>query len=548
MRSVEAGAFARNEALAHAGVVARGDLEVRGEATFRETAGRDRLAGFAAPVDIGGEGHIVRLAWAGAAGATDVEVSQAELVLGTAFVVRDQPALPVAVSGNHADITIPAHERVRSVTLRQLRHDGATDLLDEAGLSVAQLRLTVALAPGQPPVHAAPAVSVGQMMPPILGGASYAAGVLRLPDVAAGKLRLNLVQGATPTEFSRQALSLAGASGVTLLPSRGVSVTGPDGKSVFASPGELPDVSGGHEVDCKPALRQAFGAALAAGQPLSAEFKVRGEAGCQAYVRRHEAHGALLRVQAGVLRTEVEGGAAELLLDGPLDAAAPQGVRGDLTVKYLGLRVPPELSDEVPPSGGAGGLVVRESAAWRALPPAALAGQAVARAGLIGRAPEPCELSVQLCEDAGGTPGRPLGKPGTLKLAGEPGAPLACHWVELPPLPESAAGARGLLLALRVTSGRFFWATGAQDRPRLRIAVRDPDPGGRPLRLGGHTLLEVREESVHLPGFLFPAAAFARAAAGASAGAPAGAPGGPRLHSELFLTVDCSDLTLRYPR
>jgi hypothetical protein len=80
--------------------------------------------------------------------------------------------------------------------------------------------------------------------------------------------------------------------------------------------------------------------------------------------------------------------------------------------------------------------------------------------------------------------------------------------------------------------GRFFWA--GAERPLVRVAIHDPDPAGRPLLLGTTTLQAVQAQEQHLPGFVLPAAAFRKTA--------------PLLRSDLFLTVDLSDLTLRYAR
>jgi hypothetical protein len=86
---------------------------------------------------------------------------------------------------------------------------------------------------------------------------------------------------------------------------------------------------------------------------------------------------------------------------------------------------------------------------------------------------------------------------------------------------------------VRATKGRFFWVS--REQPLIRIAVFDLDPAGRTLSLGGTKVQEVNDDQTHLPGFSFPASVFKNSA---------------RLmwDSSLFLKVDVSDLTLRYPR
>lgn len=499
--------------------------------------------------DISPPGHVHRVRWAGVPGATEVEVESASLVLSPADVRRDHDDLPLSAASDRVDITIPGGERVRSLTLSRLRFLDATDLVDQAGLSAKAVRLVVSVSEGgafSAPLHAVPPVSGGQMMPAVLAGASYGSGVLRLPDLAATKLRLNLTQGDTPTEFSRQPFTLAAASGVTLLRSRNVSVLDPDGQSLFSVPGELPAVPGGHVVDLRHALEQHFERALAAQSSLAspaspappapdagdtgleAAFTIVADPGCQAFVRASSVRGALLRVTRGVVRTTLAGGAQPLELGAGLAAFPPTSARGDLTLHYAGLRILGAHSDEVPVFGGTAGSVVGSEPVLRAVPSAALSELPLARVGVIGRAPVDCELSLALAVDAGGVPGPALGPPVTLLVAAAD--ELCTHWFDLP-LGASPL-AQPILLVLHATSGRFLWA--GEQQPLARLAVRDPDPGGRALLLGGRQLLAVTSEDQHLSAFEYPAEVFAA--------------GAPHFESELFLDVDVSDLTLRYAR
>jgi len=68
----------------------------------------------------------------------------------------------------------------------------------------------------------------------------------------------------------------------------------------------------------------------------------------------------------------------------------------------------------------------------------------------------------------------------------------------------------------------------------VKIALYDDNPSLQPVLLNGETLVQAGAEEIHLPGFSFPTAPFA----GTS----------PLLESLLFLTVDLSDLELRYDR
>ena len=146
---------------------------------------------------------------------------------------------------------------------------------------------------------------------------------------------------------------------------------------------------------------------------------------------------------------------------------------------------------------------------------------------MIGRAAEDSELSLEFVSVTGDTAGPALGPPAVLKLPADNA--IATCWVDVPKgvTPKGPVGLR-----VRANHGRFFWAS--NDQPLVRVAVFDPDPAGRPLLLGSATLKEITQPDSHEPRFSFPATAFR--------GAP------PKLQSSLFLTVDISDLTLRYPR
>jgi hypothetical protein len=103
------------------------------------------------------------------------------------------------------------------------------------------------------------------------------------------------------------------------------------------------------------------------------------------------------------------------------------------------------------------------------------------------------------------------------------------HWASVP-AGLNLDGPVGL--RARANRGRFFWAA-AGDHPAVLVAIRDADPGGRPLQIGS-TSVPVAAAVVEHAKFSFPAAAFRGTF--------------PLLSSPLFLTVEVSDLTLRYSR
>jgi hypothetical protein len=111
----------------------------------------------------------------------------------------------------------------------------------------------------------------------------------------------------------------------------------------------------------------------------------------------------------------------------------------------------------------------------------------------------------------------------------EPSERVATHWFELSQMDPPA---RPTAVAVRATRGRFFWAANAA--PLVRVAVWDPGPEPTPLLFGSTVVATIDAAGVHQPARTLPAAAFAG--------------GQPLVSSDLFLTVDVSDLTLRYAR
>src|SRR5690606_17628857 len=101
-------------------------------------------------------------------------------------------------------------------------------------------------------------------------------GVLSLPDVPAAKVRLTLAENQFPEAFAPVPIRLGSASGVVTLPSRDLALTGPDGATVWAFPGEYPPQAPNADVDLRLSIKAAFDKALAEGQPLDVTFRLSG--------------------------------------------------------------------------------------------------------------------------------------------------------------------------------------------------------------------------------------------------------------------------------
>ena len=170
------------------------------------------------------------------------------------------------------------------------------------------------------------------------------------------------------------------------------------------------------------------------------------------------------------------------------------------------------------------GAVVAGTAVRRALPPAALDGERLGKVGLVGRALAAGKLTVTLLDAVAG---RPLAPPVTVDLIAAQA--IRTLWIELADMPPIAGP---VAIEARAEGGPFLWM--ADPLPRVRLAVRDPDPGGRPLLMNGAPLAAIDAVKAARRDIAWPVAAF-RAS-------------WPEFASDLFLAVELFDLELRYTR
>ena len=494
-------------------------------------------------VDVSKPGYAIPIHWAGVRGASDVEVTSGSLSFVAQTATQPLGELAFTAQGKSWVVTIPGGRAVGRLQLDGLKvkNDDGTFSPLNSGLSEST-RLVVSIqdpSAGWLPVYSVPAVSSRGVLPAMFQGASYSNKVLTLPGtVASPKLLLSLVKNPFPEDFELRDMQLAKITGWAAAAPRNLELAGPDGAVIWSQPGDLPVGSAPISIDLRLPVQAALKATLAAAggvdTPLEVTFHLRGDPPSSVGIHLAAIHGALLRTFPGVIRTELQPDAsspdfASRLSGQPLANEAPASAAADLTVRYAGLRILESVSSAVPAAAGnIGGLVVSSQFAVRAFPPQALLNQPIARVGLIGRAPEACELAVQLVDYSSGGPGPALGTAGVVELA--PSALISTCWVDLPgsPVPTVPVG-----LSVRANKGRFFWVCASD--PLIRLAVRDPDPGGRPLLLNGQPLLNVTQaDEIHLPGQSFTGAAFQKVP--------------PLLESSLFLTVELSDLVLRYQR
>lgn len=483
-------------------------------------------------LDVSSAGVPLPVHWAGVAGATAVEVSSASLTLAAAVRTENLGDVDFSTEGNQRVVRIPSGKRLRSLTLKGLRLDDGSEAISSSALAGRRLAIIVQTSGALPaPQYAVPPIGRRNLLPEQLTGARYENKVLSLPDVAGTRVRVVLVQGDAPEDFSERAWQLDQVSAVAAVLPRDLSLLEPDGQTLaWAFPGEMPAQSPLQNVELRPNLQKLLGAALAENQPLSAALTLKTSNTAKLRLHFAGARGALLRSFPGVIATELAGDPVAIALPGvALANERPATVTADLTVHYLGVRLLPELCDALPSAQDTiEGFVVSDSSVVRAFPPEAFNSVAPARIGLYGRAPEACELSLQWVQWTAGLAGKACAPPSVIRL--EPSRELGTHWFELP---EATASQAATGVSVRATRGRFFWAA-REARPLLRVAVRDPAPGGRALLLNGASISALHETKLHQAARSLPANAFVG--------------GAPALSSELFLRVELSDLSLRYAR
>ncbi|MBP0445834.1 hypothetical protein J8J14_13725 [Roseomonas sp. SSH11] len=484
-------------------------------------------------VEVTAQGQALTIDWGRTPrGANRAEVARAPLSLTAWAREAALGALALATAGGGYELTAPAGRRLGRVALRGLKA-GTLAIGGPADLQALGLRLAISVPDGSgryTPAGATPGLPASGLVPP-LPTPPFSAGVLDLGGILARRIRLTLVTGDRPDSFAPiEGMALEGAEGFASDSPLDLALAVEGGAALWAFPGEMP-AGNAAETDLRTGIETAMQAALDRGEPPRLALRLTASRPSTIGSLRFRAEGALLRRIAAPPGLSLAGEALSLAAgpgEAPPDGEVPTAASADLSIRYFGIRLVPELSD--PPSGASGSLVaghvVGPADMLRPLPPLALLGARLARIGVSGRAPEATTLLLTLQD---GVTGAALGVPAKLTLPAS--RRFGTHWFALPDAPLVQGP---LVVALRATAGRFLWAAREDGAPSLRLAVLDPDPGGRPVRIGSGTLLSVGATSIRRTGLALPPAAFAGA--------------WPSLSSDLFLTLDFADLILRYAR
>jgi hypothetical protein len=426
-------------------------------------------------------------------------------------------------------VKVPSGRQLRALNLTGLKSD---NVALNSGADVNEGRRLVVSLPDPRGGWAAPIVSVPPVkkqgaIPQTLTGASFAGGVLRLPDLT-GPIRVAVVKGVTPDKFEELALTVGKVIGWAAPTPVDLTLTGPDGTTLWNWSGAMP---GGvaQRPDVTVAVSSAVEALRAAGSPITGSLTLTSKFPSKVRFAVSDVAGDLIRDLPGTITVELAGEPVPLPLATPLPQAVPSTVVADVKVTYRGQRMA-DVSDPLPPVGAHRGIVVRQDRVLRVLPPLALRDERVSRIGLIGFCPEPTALLVRL------VPAVTTSEPGPVAALGTPGTAtvdastaVGVIWVDLP---EPIHVDVPVAIEVSAGSGVVYWVSDPE--PLIRIVVVDPDPGGRPVVLGGTTLLTVDQPTVGAQRAALPAPAFGSEA--------------PVLASALFCTVELTDGELRYPR
>lgn len=498
--------------------------------------------------------------WGEPAGIDRVEVRPAVLRIDPP--AASDPGIPLGVlgsriSGGSLEVDVPGGRAIRRLHIASLATDEEEPVtLDgRAALDGMARRLAVSAAPGgsggfDPVATSVPAVWLGDQVGWILTGSSYEAGVLSLPDLSGRRLRISLVEGATPTEFTAVPVTAGEVTGWAAPAPRDLSVKGPDGTELWAFPGVFAPGTPTASVDVALGVQNAVSGLIAAGATLAGAVTLSAAASSRADVGTADLDADLVRDLPGVMKVVLDGDPAPAPLPGaPLRAEVPSAVVADVVVTYDGIRLT-ELSDPLPTGLAVDGVVVGGEPVLRVLPPESLTGESVARVGIVGRAAAPAKLTIALVDAGTQAGGAGVGAPvGATAGTGQPVTVGRPSVVSVDPPPAAAAGEVAVVWAVfdppvevtgavavsvTATEGSFLWVAGPE--PLVRIAVLDPDPGGRPILLAGQPLLTLAEPSLSAMRVSLPPAPFGSGAAG------------PSFASALFCSVELTDVELRYAR
>lgn len=474
--------------------------------------------------------------WNRVSGADRVEVTSGSITLGASNDEKTLSGVSLSKEGRHYVVNFSEPVHLTSLSLNDFTHiaSGATQATSFTATSSS--RLVVAIPNEQTiwlPVYAVPHLS-SVSTPKQYAGASFSGNTVSFPNdiQPVNKIRLSVIKNFSKDSEEVLVSTIGSATArIRNLPIDLNLKNDTDSNVLFEHKGlflnDMPNVV----YDLVNPAQAAFDRQLAEDKPISFQYTLKAKTGTAFGYASSTVKGAMVRTFKGVSSAVLKGEAQTLSLDlsnAELDAQQPDSAITDLVVSYEKLRLLERLNDDVPPvPGDVSGQIVANEDVRRVLLDPEIADYPIDRIGLIGRAPEACELSLSLRPQQGETLGEPLTAPGVVQLKSS--TEIQVIWISLP---QAVTHEGALVLSLHANSGRFFWVTNPE--PAIKVVVQDPDPGGREIRINQRLLTNLDAERINLPKVSILADLFADKA--------------PILSSNLFVTIEFSDLTLRYTR
>lgn len=499
-------------------------------------------------LNLSGAGYSQAFSWQAVPGTNKIEINSGQCRISPA-AVETLTSFSFNKHNNIVDINIGEAKAIRSFKLYGLTGGASNASLHSSNnINDHGLKLLVSVAGANgafTPIYSVPEVPAKGVFPGSYVGASFKNDTLSFnTPLQTSTIRLLLVDKNFPEATTRQNISISSLQGTYMSLPHQLSVDLDKGSenetSLFSFTGSMSLQMPAIKVSFAQQLFNTFQQKLDAQQednltPIESVLNLSstssdGNNDAFAAVLINPPEGYLLREISGIHITVLEGETKNLNIDTEQTLAAEQAasVIGDIKIQYNGIKILPDLSSNIPvPTGNIQGQVVSHNAIIKKLPPLALENQSIARIGIIGRAPEDCELALELLDMSGGIEGSVLPGPIVLKLSGE--KKIQAHWFKID---KQAPFNLPLGIRLRCNSGRFYWA--ASPESLIRLAIYDIDPGNEIIKLNDQNIANGSQLPLVDQKHTFPPEQFRHSL--------------PKIHSNLFLTVEIADLTLRYAR
>lgn len=481
------------------------------------------------------QGHSFPVIWNPVPNASKSSVTQASIKLGPAFVLREITASVHNNNDKHRVLDFGQDITLVKVIMNNLRipngADGYTIIGTAGELQNQGLRLILSISDNAGnfiPYFTAPALGPRGMLPPALLPAEFDNFMFSVTGIKSRKVQISLVEGSVPEAFIPRTYFVDSMVMYALFGSSDIEVIDPNGDILWSFPGEMPMGTPPMSVDFRFPLEAALNKTIENNESPSVSFSIRGKEDTQVNLWKNNINGHLVRTYPGIHTTILEGAPVSMIDFDSLPPEKPSEVKGDLTIQYNGIRICPMVNGQVPkePSSVTGTIVTNEEII-RNIPRAAYEGFPIARVGIIGRAPVQTSLALQLNIVKNNVPCDAVLSEMVVDITAS--EKFQIYWFEIPRQENTT---QPLCISLKTYTGRFFWLK--QQELCVKLAVYDDNTSNIPVFINDKPLAEISEKKMDVKAYSFPKEQFMNTA--------------PVLQSLLFVTIDISDIELRYAR